>query len=488
MRDGIEAAGRLLGEMQDLRGRIRAEAETVLAAWAPQIAGGDFGTSARNMAEYLALRHADLRPLQHPLAALGLSSLGRAEGHVGASLDAVVAALARIAGAPAAFPDPAAFAAGARLLEARRDALFGDRPGQGTRIMATLPSEAAEDAGLALRLAEAGVDAVRINCAHDSPAVWARMLEQCRNAGATVGRRIAVAMDLAGPKVRTVTVARAEHLRLRRGDRLVLANAIDPGEPLPQATLSHPELLDLLDGGSAVWIDDGRLRTRVVQAAPGRAVLEVTGARDKGEKLKPEKGVNLPGTDVLIPALTPEDRADLEFVAAHADIVGYSFVQTPEDVAELLAALDARCGTGPRPAVMLKVETRLAVANLPQLILAAGGAGPVAVMIARGDLAVEIGFERLSEIQDEILWLAEAAQVPVVWATQVLDGMIHDGIASRAETSDAALGQRAECVMLNKGPFLPQAVGFLKDVLTRMDRHQAKKFANLGPLHAWRMP
>jgi pyruvate kinase len=97
------------------------------------------------------------------------------------------------------------------------------------------------------------------------------------------------------------------------------------------------------------------------------------------------------------------------------------------------------------------------------------------VMIARGDLAVEVGFERLAEVQEEILWMCEAAHVPVVWATQVLEHLTREGAPSRAEVSDAALGERAECVMLNKGPYLREAVRALDDILLRMGRHQEKK-------------
>jgi pyruvate kinase len=107
-------------------------------------------------------------------------------------------------------------------------------------------------------------------------------------------------------------------------------------------------------------------------------------------------------------------------------------------------------------------------------------------MIARGDLAVELGFARLSEMQEEILWLCEAAHAPVIWATQVLDQLVHEGVASRAEATDAAMAQKADCVMLNKGEFLTGGVRFLRDVLDRMERHHAKKFARLSQLQAWR--
>ena len=106
-------------------------------------------------------------------------------------------------------------------------------------------------------------------------------------------------------------------------------------------------------------------------------------------------------------------------------------------------------------------------------------------MIARGDLALEIGFARLSEMQEEILWLCEAARTPVVWATQVLDQFVRDGVANRAEMTDAAMAQGAECVMLNKGSHLSEGVAFLSDVLARMERHHAKKFARYTTLRAW---
>ena len=481
----------LLAALCKLDGEIAEAAGRAMAAWAPALQRDDFRTSAENMAAYLALRQADLRGFQHPLAALGLSSLGRAEGHVRASLAAVIAALGRITGGGAAeFPPAESFDAPGELLDARRDALFGGAPDSPqTRILVTLPTEAATEEGMLDRLVAAGADCVRINTAHDGPEAWAAMIARVRAAGQAAGRRVPVSMDLAGPKIRIEAVARVEGVRLKIGERFALAVEAGAAPDLPVAVLSHAELFAHMPVGQPVWINDGKLRARVVERPDaGCAILTVTGARAKGEKLKPEKGVNLPGADLAIPALTDDDRAVLDFVAGHADIVSFSFVQTVEDVQALLAELHARCEGRPLPAVMLKIETPLAVRNLPQMIVTAGGQVPVAVMIARGDLAVEIGFERLSEMQEEILWLCEAAQVPVVWATQVLDGLLRDGQASRAETTDAAMGQRAECVMLNKGEYLAEAVAFLRSVMARMDRHQDKKFAHLGPLKTWRLP
>jgi pyruvate kinase len=157
-----------------------------------------------------------------------------------------------------------------------------------------------------------------------------------------------------------------------------------------------------------------------------------------------------------------------------------SFANAVEDIELLQEHLD-RLGGRP-PAIVLKIETRRAFENLPAMLLAAMRSACCGVMIARGDLAVECGFERLAEVQEEILWLCEAAHVPVIWATQVLENLAKEGLPSRAEITDVAMGQRAECVMLNKGPHIVEAVQALDDILRRMQGHQSKKQSMLREL------
>jgi pyruvate kinase len=171
--------------------------------------------------------------------------------------------------------------------------------------------------------------------------------------------------------------------------------------------------------------------------------------------------------------LTPKDREDLRFIDGRADMVGYSFVRTESDVQALQSHL-ATVG-GHKLGIVLKIETRGAFEQLPALLLAAMRSPSAGVMIARGDLAVECGYERLAEVQEEILWMAEASHTPVIWATQVLENLAKEGIPSRAEITDAAMSERAECVMLNKGPYVVEAVRVLDDILTRMQTHQRKK-------------
>jgi pyruvate kinase len=483
--------------LEVLRGDMARRAETTLEHWDSLIQRPEFMPSVRNLADYLALRRGDLVPFQAPLASLGLSSLGRAEAHVRASLDAVLASLALIGGeGDAGYPPVEVFAAGPARLAARRDALFGARRGNPqTRTMVTLPSEAAQGPELIATLLAAGADCLRINCAHDTPEDWAAMIGYARRIGAELGRRVPVQIDLPGPKLRVEEVIGADE-RLQVGDLFEIVGDLPTGKKYRKhdrvrATLSHPALMAAMTEGCAIWINDGKLRAKVIELAPGRVVAEVTSTPGKGARIRPEKGVNLPGTDLRVPALTEDDLACLDFAMRHADIIGYSFVQTGADLRRLFAEMEARIpksessGGGDGPALMLKIETPLGLRNLPALIVEAGGRMPVGVMIARGDLAVEIGFERLSEIQEEILWLCEAAEVPVVWATQVLEGLVKEGQASRAEMTDAAMSQRAECVMLNKGPHLAEGVSFLRDVLMRMDRHTNKKSPRLGALGLW---
>lgn len=485
----------LLAKLGGLREAMTGLAAERFRSWAPRLHRQEFRASAENLADYLALRRLDLGGLQAPLAALGLSSLVRAEGHVRASVDAVMAALARIAGeAEPPHPAPEVFVSGAALLAARRDALFSERDdGPQTRIMATLPSEAAQDPQVVVDLILAGVDCLRIDCAHDEPSAWRAMASHARTAARSLGRDVVVQMDLAGPKLRLTEVRDKTRSRLHPGDRFVLTDHIGKSEKRPQAVLSHPEVLDRLMPGNEVWINDGLLGAMVVKAEPGRVVLEAVSTRDKGEHLKPERGVNIPGLDLTMPALTGDDLDNLAVVLAEADLVAMSFAQTVEDVEALLAAIARHSGPHhsahqrTRGAV-LKIETPLGLRNLPELIVAAAGRMPVAVMIARGDLAVEIGFDRLSEAQEEILWLCEAAQVPVIWAAQVLEGLVREGQVTRADAADAAMAQRAECVMLGRGPHAVEGVAFLRDVLMRMDRHQMRKSARLAALGLWQVP
>lgn len=566
--------------------------------------------SARNLVHYLALREHDHRELQRDLAAYGLSSLGRLEGRVLASVEELLATVdALVERSERRDVDEARSidAADATLADHADELLGPAAPGRDTRIMVTMPPEAAHDSVLVDRMTEAGMDLARVNCAHDGAEAWSSMIGVVRDAAARRQRPGRIAMDLGGPKLRTGPIepgpkvvklrpardpegrvlarsmalladpARVEDrvlpttpadtavipvlgldeveprvgdvlvlrdardskrklkivridddgallvscrktvywetglelpvaagrivvgelppvagaLRVREGDELVLtadlspAQATDHGRHRIGCTL--PEALRDAEPGHRILFDDGKIEG-VIEAVQGggearELSVKVTRAGLDGAKLKAEKGINLPDTTIRVPALTAADREHLPFVAEHADVVSLSFARSPQDVRDLieeLERLEAR-----ELGIVLKIETNSGFESLPAMLLEAMRFGPVGVMIARGDLAVEVGFERLAEVQEEILWLCEAAHAPVVWATQVLDTLARTGAPSRSEVTDAAMGRRAECVMLNKGPYIVDAIAALDSILARMGGHVEKKRSLLRRLRAW---
>ena len=480
--------------------------------------------------------------------------------------------------------------------------------------MVTLPTQAAGDPDLVAQMTASGMDIARVNCAHDGPDQWERMIGRVRSTQRTNGHRPRVAMDLAGPKLRTgplapgprvvrisprrdrlgtvtapalvrlitdltatdltvtdltvtdltarratvvpvddagwverrqlgdrlefvdsrgatrnwvvVEASGAECLatatqtayvssglelictsgadddavavadlpeveqvhRIDAGDHVTLTRTLEPAEPTAAGSVHRigctlPEVFDQAKPDERVWFDDGKIGGVIVGVTSDEIDLRVTDVRPGGVKLKAGKGINFPDTDLRLDALTGKDLADLDFVARHADMVNLSFVRHPADVEQLRAELERRDAAG--VGIVLKIENVAAFEHLPELLLTAMRSRKVGVMIARGDLAVEVGFERLAEVQEEILWACEAAHAPVIWATQVLDTLARTGQPSRAEVTDAAMSERAECVMLNKGPHITDAIHTLDSILTRMQDHQHKKRSLLRRLQAW---
>ena len=561
--------------------------------------------SVQNFVHYLAVRQHDLRDLQSRLAALGLSSLGRNESNTLAGLEAVINILKSLAGQhrndPPLHSPCVDFNAGSAILAQQATELLGPAPkGRAVRIMVTMPSEAAQFYELVKGLVEAGMDVMRVNCAHDSEREWQRMITHLRQATQETGKACRVLMDLAGPKLRTgqirrgyrvvrwrvaknargtvlaparialvgkqvdadslrsvdarllvpetllrsvaagdtvrikdsqkkkrrlTVVEKSEHacictceqgayilsraelslvrhgkeiahgqvgelpfveepIRLHPGGLLVLTKQenkrVAAYRDLPHIACTLPEAFSTALAGQLVFFDDGKIGGRLREVHPDHMLVEIVHTGAGEAKLGSAKGINLPETELGIGALTDKDHRDLDFVAEHADIVGLSFVRRPEDVSELLQELAARGKS--RLGIVLKIESRQGFEQLPRIMTAALRHHPVGIMVARGDLAVEVGFERLAELQEEILWLSEAGHVPVIWATQVLETLAKTGTPSRAEVTDAAMGVRAECVMLNKGEHILDAVRFLDHVLHRMQAHQLKKRSMLRRL------
>ncbi|HSQ24317.1 MAG TPA: pyruvate kinase [Pyrinomonadaceae bacterium] len=282
-----------------------------------------------------------------------------------------------------------------------------------------------------------------------------------------------------------------QFILLKSGHRLVLtrspidgAAAVydDEGQLVspPHISVTLPEIFDDVQPKEKIWFDDGAIGGVITRVTADEIEVKITHARPNGSRLRADKGINLPDTNLHLPALTEKDLADLKFIAKRADLIGYSFVRSAADVQELQKQL-ALVG-GQNLGIVLKIETVRAFDELANLLLAVMRSPSAGVMIARGDLAIECGWERMAEVQEEILWICEAAHMPVIWATQVLENLAKQGIPSRAEITDAAMGERAECVMLNKGPYILEAVQVLDNILRRMEKHQNKKRSMLRQL------
>ena len=298
-------------------------------------------------------------------------------------------------------------------------------------------------------------------------------------------------LDCAGDVTSVGAVpAQPQYHVLCPGDGLCLTVDLAPAEPWSHGQpgtarigCTLPAAFEAARPGHHVVLDDGKVAGVVEQVRPGEIDLRIVTASSRGSKLRAEKGINIPEADLPTDAVTDADLPLLRVAAAHADMVAISFLRHERDVDTMQAYLRS---VGARElGLVLKIETGAAFGRLPEILLHAMRSPLVGVMIARGDLAVEVGYERLAEMQEEILWVCEAAHLPVIWATEVLDHLARTGQPSRAEITDAAMGQRAECVMLNKGPHVDTAIVVLDDILRRMSGHQRKKASLLRPLRSW---
>ncbi|WP_407523236.1 pyruvate kinase [Lacibacter sp. MH-610] len=344
--------------------------------------------------------------------------------------------------------------------------------------MVTLDEKHADDYASIKGLLQSGMNVARINCAHDTEAVWFRIIQHIKRASKITGLHCKIYMDLPGPKIRTV-IKGGEKIKIKEGETLVFANKnfrAATNEKVIRCSAS--QIISQLQVGERILFDDGLIEARVEQCLSKHVRIQVLRISSRKPFIKAEKGINFPDSFLQIASLTEFDLKCLPFILKHADMVGYSFVRNEKDV----AALRGKIHTSKKIAVIIKIETPEAVKNLPAILFESLKDENTGVMIARGDLAVEIGFERMSEIQEEILWICEAAHVPVIWATQVLENLNKSGIATRSEITDAAHAAQADCVMINKGSHTVKVIETLRDVLERIGGHHVKKRYTFRPL------
>ena len=565
--------------------------------------------SALNLVHYLGLRSFKTDQLQDQLRDLGLPSLSNVEAHVMKSLLVLSSILNHLLGNPVREKRKGIISIkkSKKILNQNTKFLFGYKSKRRrTRIMVTLPGSAGDDYLFVKRLMNLGMNSARINCAHDNPQVWRKMIDNIHKSNDSLAKNCKIMMDLGGPKLRTGSIQpgpKIIHIRpekdvmgkivgpvkvwiappefppphdasvihipvssewlmnTKRGDsiqlidtrnkkiklildqkkgsgrwgycnnsayvtsgtelKLIKQNAVDVvahevGELLPlqqyinlnindylilhkepidgeparfdeggklaqhaHISCTLPEIFNDVKKGEPIFFDDGKIEGVIDEVYADEIRVKITYTKDTGSKLKADKGINLPESDLKFSGLTEKDKKDLEFVALNADAVNFSFVNDVNDVQQLfdeLSKYETSIG------IILKIETQKGFKNLPRIILKAMETFPIGVMIARGDLAVETGWKNFASIQEEILRICEAAHIPDVWATQVLENLVKKGVPSRAEITDAAMSQRAECVMLNKGAYIDKAVKMLDKILRRMQQFQKKKETMLPKL------
>jgi pyruvate kinase len=328
-----------------------------------------------------------------------------------------------------------------------------------TKIIATLgPSSSTPE--VLTRLFQAGADVFRLNFSHGTHEDHAARFAMIRELEEKFDRPIGILADVQGPKLRVGRFG-GGRVHLQTGQKFRLDLNPTPGD-MQRVNLPHPEIIEAAAIGSSLLLDDGKLRLRVVHKRGDALETECV----VGGPLSDRKGVNVPDVVLPIPALTAKDREDLEFACAHgANFIGLSFVQRAEDVVECKRLIDGRAW------VMVKLEKPQALDNLEEILALTD-----AVMVARGDLGVELPPEEVPLAQKRIVRLSRALGKPVVVATQMLESMITAPAPTRAEASDVATAvfDGADCVMLSgetaAGQYPYEAVNMMDRIVARVEQ------------------
>jgi pyruvate kinase len=327
------------------------------------------------------------------------------------------------------------------------------------KIVATL-GPASNDRATIERLFDAGADVFRVNMSHATHDGMRETIRMIRATSEARGREIGVLVDLQGPKLRVGTFANGP-VDLAEGQTFVLDSDPTPGDAT-RVYLPHPEILKALAPGHKMLIDDGKVALHIVEATPGRAVARV----DVAGKVSNRKGVNLPDTEIPVSAMTPKDRADLDAALNEGvDWVAVSFVQRADDIAEVKKIVRGRA------LVLAKIEKPQAIARLDEIMEISD-----ALMVARGDLGVEMPLERVPGLQKRLTRGARRLGKPVVVATQMLESMINSPVPTRAEVSDVATAvfDGADAVMLSAesaaGQYPVEAVATMNRIAVEVER------------------
>jgi pyruvate kinase len=326
-------------------------------------------------------------------------------------------------------------------------------PGNKTKIVATI-GPASESSAMLERLTRAGLNVARLNFSHGDLAAHAERIQRIRSASKAVGRRVAIMTDLPGPKIRIGKIE-PEPMQLHAGENFMLTVKEMVGTP-QRVSVSFKDLPSVVKSGDRLFLNDGLVQLTVERVTGGEVDCKVS----VGGELRSHKGLNLPGIALGISAFTDHDRACLEFALQQGvDAVGQSFVETGDDMEAVRAAAEA---AGKRPFIVAKIERLGAIRHFDEILNASDG-----IMIARGDLGVEVPIEEMAMVQKQLIARARIAGKPVITATQMLESMTESRLPTRAEATDVAnaILDGSDAVMLSAesaiGKYPEEAVAML---------------------------
>jgi pyruvate kinase len=576
----LETLNGLQGKLSEYELRYKDEISKVHPA---------YKKSARNLVHYLAASSFDLESLHKSCGEIGITGFENFEAHVAKSLLVNIDLLCIMLNMDKR-PKPKNILSrkqSLKRLNKHTKLLFGYKSRKRrTRIMVTMPDTAAEDYKFVRTLVKTGMNSARINCAHDGPENWLKIITNIRKANKRLNRHCKIIMDLSGPKLRTgaikagpevihvkpvkndlgqviipakiwigvpddktptsdvlvIPVIKEDLNKLKKDDLLIFsdsrgktckiligtkegtgrlatckdssyvtsgmamqikrdrkktgekiqvglltaiernivlnigdeirihANAQlgesaimgDEGMRMAHISCTLPQVFPDVEVGQNVFFDDGKIGGVITACSSQEILVKITQAKKKGSKLKAQKGINFPDSDLSIQGLTEKDKEDLEFICFQADAVNLSFVNNKKDVQDAIDVLN-QCNSN--IGLILKIETKKGLKNMPEIILKGMQTYPIGLLIARGDLAVEAGWKSMAQAQKDILNMSKAAHIPSIWATQVLETYAKKGIPSRAELTDALQGSQSECIMLNKGPYIVETLKLLGRIL-----------------------
>lgn len=449
--------------------------------------------SAMNLVRYITLRNQDLRGIHDLLSDLGISSLRTCEGYVMHNVTAALR-LVKLLNSEDWEPDHniemVGYRTSKKLIQKHTKQLFNKRKNDRlTRIMATLPSST--NPIIIRDMISQGMEIARLDLNKGNLEEWTKTVKHIKDQRELLNKQCMIFMDLAGPDpkigkidIKVSNKKSKKFIRLKKGDHLFITKeevetldnirgARGIQLQIPKVSVSDHAVIDRVKVGDRIFFDNGKLESRIIKRKSDQLEIIIISHSEKGTKLKSEASLSFPDSRLKADALTPEDKAILPFVIKNADILGFSNVRTRDDIKALYQELTLH---GPNDiGIILNITNQEAFDNLPMLLLEAMKRPRLGVMISRSNLAFDIGAERIAEIQDQIMWFCEAAHIPVIWATEVLETLNMTGKATRAEITDAAKSALAECVMLGDGPYILDALSTLSNILQKMEGHTSKK-------------